>query len=73
MAALAKDKYGSDCSPSVAAVALKEHFGWSQTEKGLVLSALIAGYMSCMFRKQPFSSWGRLRPILYELSHVRPP
>jgi sugar phosphate permease len=30
---------------SVAAVAMKEHFGWSQTEKGMVLSAYLAlGY-----------------------------
>jgi ACS family sodium-dependent inorganic phosphate cotransporter len=34
---------------SVAAVAMKEHFGWTQTEKGLVLSSFFVGYMSCMF------------------------
>ncbi len=34
---------------SVAAVAMKEHFGWSQTEKGLVLSAFFVGYLSFMF------------------------
>jgi MFS transporter, ACS family, solute carrier family 17 (sodium-dependent inorganic phosphate cotransporter), other len=34
---------------SVAAVAMKEQFGWSQTEKGFILSAFFAGYMSCMF------------------------
>jgi ACS family sodium-dependent inorganic phosphate cotransporter len=34
---------------SVAAVAMKEHFGWSQTEKGVVLSAFFVGYMLCMF------------------------
>jgi MFS transporter, ACS family, solute carrier family 17 (sodium-dependent inorganic phosphate cotransporter), other len=34
---------------SVAAVAMKEHFGWSQTEKGIVLSAFFVGYMLCMF------------------------
>ena len=34
---------------SVAAVAMKEHFGWSQTEKGLVLSAFFVGYFSFMF------------------------
>src|SRR5476651_1552241 len=34
---------------SVAAVAMKEHFGWSQTEKGMVLSAFFVGYMLCMF------------------------
>lgn len=34
---------------SVAAVAMKEHFGWTQTEKGLVLSSFFLGYMLCMF------------------------
>lgn len=34
---------------SVAAVAMREHFGWSQTEKGLVLSAFFVGYLSFMF------------------------
>lgn len=34
---------------SVAAVAMKEHFGWSQTEKGLVLSAFYVGYLVFMF------------------------
>jgi MFS transporter, ACS family, solute carrier family 17 (sodium-dependent inorganic phosphate cotransporter), other len=34
---------------SVAAVAMKEHFGWTQTEKGLVLSAFFVGYFACMF------------------------
>jgi ACS family sodium-dependent inorganic phosphate cotransporter len=34
---------------SVAAVAMKEHLGWSQTQKGLVLSAFFIGYMLCMF------------------------
>ena len=34
---------------SVAAVAMKEHFGWTQTEKGLVLSSFFVGYMLCMF------------------------
>lgn len=34
---------------SVAAVAMKEHFGWTQSEKGLVLSAFFVGYMLCMF------------------------
>jgi len=34
---------------SVAAVAMKEHFGWTQTEKGFVLSAFFVGYMLCMF------------------------
>jgi ACS family sodium-dependent inorganic phosphate cotransporter len=34
---------------SVAAVAMKEHFGWTQTEKGLVLSSFFFGYMLCMF------------------------
>jgi len=34
---------------SVAAVAMKEHFGWSQTEKGFVLSAFFVGYFMFMF------------------------
>jgi MFS transporter, ACS family, solute carrier family 17 (sodium-dependent inorganic phosphate cotransporter), other len=34
---------------SVAAVAMKEHFGWSQTEKGFVLAAFFVGYLSFMF------------------------
>jgi ACS family sodium-dependent inorganic phosphate cotransporter len=34
---------------SVAAVAMQERFGWSQTQKGLVLSAFFVGYLSFMF------------------------
>jgi MFS transporter, ACS family, solute carrier family 17 (sodium-dependent inorganic phosphate cotransporter), other len=34
---------------AVAAVAMREHFGWSQTEKGLVLSAFFVGYLFFMF------------------------
>jgi MFS transporter, ACS family, solute carrier family 17 (sodium-dependent inorganic phosphate cotransporter), other len=34
---------------SVAAVAMKEQLGWTQTEKGLVLSSFFIGYMSLMF------------------------
>jgi len=34
---------------SVAAVAMREQFGWSQTQKGLVLSAFFIGYLLCMF------------------------
>jgi ACS family sodium-dependent inorganic phosphate cotransporter len=34
---------------SVAAVAMKEQFGWTQSEKGLVLSSFFVGYMLCMF------------------------
>jgi MFS transporter, ACS family, solute carrier family 17 (sodium-dependent inorganic phosphate cotransporter), other len=34
---------------SVAAVAMKEHFGWTQTEKGFVLAAFFVGYLSFMF------------------------
>ncbi len=34
---------------SVAAVAMKEQLGWSQTEKGLVLSAFFVGYLLFMF------------------------
>ncbi|HEY1615502.1 MAG TPA: MFS transporter [Rhizomicrobium sp.] len=34
---------------SVAAVAMKEHFGWTQTEKGFVLSAFFVGYVMSMF------------------------
>jgi len=31
----------------VAAIAMKEHLGWSQTEKRLVLSAFFVADMSC--------------------------
>ena len=34
---------------SVAAVAMREHFNWSQTEKGFVLSAFFVGYLLFMF------------------------
>jgi ACS family sodium-dependent inorganic phosphate cotransporter len=34
---------------SVAAVAMREQFGWSQTQKGLVLSAFFVGYLFFMF------------------------
>jgi MFS transporter, ACS family, solute carrier family 17 (sodium-dependent inorganic phosphate cotransporter), other len=34
---------------SVAAVAMKGHFGWSQTQKGLVLAAFFVGYVLFMF------------------------
>src|SRR4029077_13647049 len=34
---------------SVAAVAMKEHFGWSHTQKGFVLSAFFVGYLLFMF------------------------
>ena len=34
---------------SVAAVAMKEDLGWSQTEKGFVLSSFFIGYMLFMF------------------------
>lgn len=34
---------------SVAAVAMKEDLGWTQTEKGLVLSSFFVGYMLFMF------------------------
>jgi len=34
---------------SVAAVAMQEQLGWSQTEKGFVLSSFFIGYMLCMY------------------------
>ena len=34
---------------AVAAVAMKEQFGWTQTEKGLVLSSFFVGYLLFMF------------------------
>jgi ACS family sodium-dependent inorganic phosphate cotransporter len=34
---------------SVAAIAMKEHFGWSQTQKGFVLAAFFVGYLLFMF------------------------
>ena len=33
---------------AVVAVAMKEQFGWSQTDKGIVLSAFFAGYLLFM-------------------------
>lgn len=41
--------YSDRVNISVAAVAMKEQLGWSQTEKGLVLSAFFVGYMLFMF------------------------
>lgn len=34
---------------SVSAVAMREQFGWSQTQKGCVLAAFFVGYLSFMF------------------------
>ena len=34
---------------SVAAIAMKDHFAWSQTQKGLVLAAFFVGYLLFMF------------------------
>ena len=34
---------------SVAAVAMKEHFGWTQAQKGTVLAAFFVGYLLFMF------------------------
>ena len=34
---------------SVAAIAMKEHLGWSQTQKGFVLAAFFVGYLLFMF------------------------
>ncbi len=34
---------------SVAAVAMQEQLGWSQTQKGFVLSSFFIGYMLCMY------------------------
>ena len=34
---------------AVASIAMREQFGWSQTEKGLVLSAFFVGYLLFMF------------------------
>ena len=34
---------------SVAVVAMKDHFGWSETQKGFVLAAFFVGYVSFMF------------------------
>lgn len=33
---------------SVAAIAMQEEFGWSETKKGFVLSSFFIGYMLCM-------------------------
>jgi ACS family sodium-dependent inorganic phosphate cotransporter len=33
---------------SVAAVAMRQQFGWTQTTKGLVLAAFAMGYLACM-------------------------
>ena len=34
---------------SVAAIAMKEHLGWSQTQKGFILAAFFVGYLLFMF------------------------
>ncbi len=34
---------------AVAAVAMREQFGWSQTDKGFVLASFFIGYLLCMF------------------------
>jgi ACS family sodium-dependent inorganic phosphate cotransporter len=34
---------------AVAAVAMREQFGWSQTDKGMVLASFFVGYLLCMF------------------------
>src|SRR5579871_321993 len=34
---------------SVAAVAMQEHFAWSQTQKGFILAAFFVGYLCFMF------------------------
>lgn len=41
--------YTDRVSISVAAVVMKEHFGWTQTEKGFVLAAFFVGYLLFMF------------------------
>lgn len=41
--------YTDRVNMAVAAVAMREQFGWSQTEKGLVLSSFFIGYMLFMF------------------------
>ena len=41
--------YSDRVNISVAAVAMREQFQWSQTEKGLVLSAFFLGYLLFMF------------------------
>ena len=49
--------YSDRVNISVAAVAMKEQLGWTQTTKGFVLSSFFIGYMSCMF----ISGWLCLR------------
>jgi ACS family sodium-dependent inorganic phosphate cotransporter len=34
---------------AVASVAMREQFGWSQTDKGIVLASFFVGYLLCMF------------------------
>ena len=41
--------YSDRVNIAVAAVAMKEHLGWTQSEKGLVLSSFFIGYMTFMF------------------------
>jgi MFS transporter, ACS family, solute carrier family 17 (sodium-dependent inorganic phosphate cotransporter), other len=41
--------YSDRVNMSVAAVAMKDELGWSQTQKGMVLSAFFVGYMAFMF------------------------
>ena len=41
--------YTDRVNVSVAAVAMKEQFGWTQTQKGFVLSSFFIGYITFMF------------------------
>ncbi len=41
--------YSDRVNISVASVAMKDQFGWTQTTKGLVLAAFFIGYMGFMF------------------------
>jgi ACS family sodium-dependent inorganic phosphate cotransporter len=41
--------YTDRVNMAVAAVAMREHFGWTQTQKGMVLSSFFVGYLLFMF------------------------
>jgi ACS family sodium-dependent inorganic phosphate cotransporter len=51
--------YSDRVNISVAAVAMREQLGWTQTEKGLVLSSFFVGYMLFMYASSLLAKrWG---------------
>lgn len=49
---------------SVAAIAMQQQFGWSQTEKGFVLSSFFIGYMVCLLPSGWLGTRFGGRPVL---------